>query len=501
MKNIKWLLLLGTCIQCASPARLDSIKSERGPAYYGAQSTEADLTFDGEILLALPQGLRQVTKKDLNSPGEISQGIRQMVEMQVQHLMGSFQSKSFQKSFGHNQGVLGEVFDIELNDVRPVNNKSFRVTYTYFGRVVFDKNAFKSGDVVDVPITLPLNPLTIYSDSQTKFKNRKAHNYCTDPHYNSEGDFWYFWDPEMNNCPLKSRNKKTLVYRTFGTLLKEPVTEKSLPKYERLYGNNKNGDEFQVSIFFGYIEEDTDLLRKKMVRKRDDAYKAMFSVVSHLEKLGFKLDETYSRDDFAISLASGAPEEVKGYNYLRRLRKSVSTGDDQMDVVVEILLADTNLDARDKTFQVMAAPAFKSSDILVYDGHSGLGGNLDIKQFATNVIFDKTKHQIFYFNGCSSYPYFNGKFFEAKNQGRSLSSNYLDVVTSALPTLSDPRAENVKAFIDPFVQGQRPTWQGFIESLEASNGADAGTYLVGVNGDEDNVAAITKRVRAKKKSR
>jgi hypothetical protein len=143
-------------------------------------------------------------------------------------------------------------------------------------------------------------------------------------------------------------------------------------------------------------------------------------------------------------------------------------------------LGDTGINSEDKTFHIRLVDAFENSDILVYDGHSGLGGNLDLESLP-KINFNKKKYQIYFFNGCSSYPYFNGAFFAAKG-----GTKYLDVVTSGLPTFADTAGPNVMAFLDNFIKGKSLSYQTILRGLEVSN-EDYGTYLTGVNGDEDNI--------------
>ena len=73
--------------------------------------------------------------------------------------------------------------------------------------------------------------------------------------------------------------------------------------------------------------------------------------------------------------------------------------------------------------------------------------------------------------------YFNQKPAKKKN---------LEVITAGLPTLTSTSTSNMMAFLDPFVHGKINSYQTLMRGLERSNGKDS-TYLMGVNGDEDNV--------------
>ena len=72
-------------------------------------------------------------------------------------------------------------------------------------------------------------------------------------------------------------------------------------------------------------------------------------------------------------------------------------------------------------------------------------------------------------------------YFGAKTGG----SKNLELITTGLPTLTSTSLENMLAFINPFVEGKVQSYQTILNGLEKSNGGE-GTYLMGVNGDQDN---------------
>jgi hypothetical protein len=443
-------------------------------AYYGRNSTEAKLEYTGYVDWVSP--FQTVTLKQLqNERSPVYRAAKAHVEAQFQHLMGSFQSASFLDQFPF-QGVLGEsaslrFFRPELLFV-PENASSdaptWRLHYTYRGKVVFDKRAFRSQSERTLPIVLPRDPEAIYA-----LGVRGGVNRCTDSHYNSESDFWYFWDPKMPGCPLAQSTAEVLTFS--GSLRELPNTKRTYPEYDRLYGDNRNGRTLRASVFLGYID---DLPNLRVPRRRDDGYGALRNVENELKDLGFELAE--KQDAFRIR-SDGS--QMAGINFRRIYTKEVerlsgNRGAGQ-SVEVELLLADTSIASRDSTFHHYLVPALRQSDMLVYDGHSGLGGNLDLEQIRGERL-DPAKYQIFYFNGCSSYPYFKQMFIDAKGGTQSL-----EVITSGLPTLTDTAGPNVIAFLRPLLEGRTWSYQRLLAALENSNGEN-GTYLTGVSGDEDN---------------
>jgi len=148
-------------------------------------------------------------------------------------------------------------------------------------------------------------------------------------------------------------------------------------------------------------------------------------------------------------------------------------------VTISILLSDSSVGTSDATCVNYFSEALSNSQIVAYDGHSGLGGNLEYDRFDLGKL--SNQYQIFFFNGCSSYPYFNQMYFNQKPAGKK----NLEIITAGLPTLTSTSTTNMMAFLNPFIHGRIHSYQTLMRSIERSNGEES-TYLMGVNGDEDN---------------
>lgn len=430
-------------------------------AYYGRNATEALLSFRAAVDVPFSP---RATLADLNREGRLRQEALSRLDTQIQHLMGTFQSVSFQQTFGY-PGVLGEAYNVRFLSITSGSLAGRRVLhYDFKGRVVFHKGAFRSGAERRVPVRLPLSPDLIYDMGIVRGANR-----CTDPHYSGEEDFWYFWDPELRGCPLAGGSPAILT--TVGALQPIPNTQLSYPEYDQLFGPNGNGDLVDAWVFIGYIN---DIDNYRRVNRRDDAVRALKFVDQDLRGRGFVLTE--HRDAFR-EYADG--RRVQGINYFKVYERRVRTLGRDVVMRVNVLLADTDVGSRDRTFHRYLVPAMERGDIIIYDGHSGLGANVDLATLP-NIRFNPRKYQIMFFNGCSSYPYFNGAFFRAKG-----GTQHLDIVTSGLPTFSDSAGPNIVTFLDRFIDGEPRSWQKILSELEVSNGQN-GTYLTGVNGDHDN---------------
>ncbi len=407
--------------------------------YYGGKSTEAILRFEGKILLA---------------PGLTTTQKREAIDGQVQHLIGHFQAPTFLASYKY-PGVLGQNYKVILTREAALAG-AVEVRYRFEGKVNYHRNVFRSSDKTTVPLNLPLDPEAIYDLGVVRGKNR-----CTDDHYNAAGDFFYFWDPDKEGCPLKGN--KTDVLRIKGTLEKLANTTTTYPEYDRLYGK----ETLKASIFIGYINNTSN---------RDIGAGTYRSLRESLPQLGLKLKEEKKQ----FKTASNGRESTGGVNNRARFEGEVQTQLGQtVKLELTLLLSETEPDNIDATFHQHLVSAYQYADLVAYDGHSGLGGNLDLNNLP--VFSFNRNYQIFFFNGCSSYPYFNQNYFNSKPGG----SRNLEIITAGLPTLTSTSESNMLAFLTPFLSGHLTSWQNIMNRIEASNGEED-TYLMGVNGDEDN---------------
>jgi hypothetical protein len=412
--------------------------------YYGAKSTEAILTFNGLIEIS---GQPALDLSMLNGQSRQSKQIREKIDYQLSFLIGHFQSDSFIKTFNY-PGVVGDQQQVKYIKVEQLTANSQIIYYSYEGKVNFHSEAF-SNKRITVPIRLPRNPGVFYKKGLMGGTNR-----CTDAKYNSEGDLFYFWDPDKRGCPLKDNQIDVL--RLEGVMNQLPNTTSTYPEYDQLY----NQSQLKLAIMIGYIEDEP-----LKTRKKDTGFTTYREIRNELLNQNFKVTEE---------------RNFKQINYLTILQKEVRNQlGVKQNVEITLLLSDASLGISDKTFEQYFKTALMKSHIVAYDGHSGLGGNLDINRFSINKL--PSFYQIYFFNGCSSYPYFNQNYFSRKPGG----TRNLEIITSGLPTLTSTSTSNMLAFIHPFIHGKIHSYQNLLNSIERSNGRQD-TYLMGVNGDEDN---------------
>src|SRR3989338_7574836 len=191
--------------QAADPVAKKPLKEKL--KYAAKDSTEAWLSFDYFV--------------DFQGSGT-DEAAKVAIGEQVQHMYGPM---------GEAVGVAGMLavpknkYTAKVTKIES-RGRGQRAHYSYKGLIALQK-----GEDSKYTIVLPRDPASIYSDSL-----KDSHNPCTDEHYQSEGDFWYFWNPEKSGCGLEEGKHYDVLDARNNNLkvVRRPNTEKSYPEYARL---------------------------------------------------------------------------------------------------------------------------------------------------------------------------------------------------------------------------------------------------------------------------
>ncbi|MBV2167449.1 MAG: hypothetical protein KUL82_01970 [Bdellovibrio sp.] len=356
-----------------------------------------------------------------------------LADSHAQHLFGYLQSPSIVSSFGVNNRTLGvgaPRLPLSYEILKNRKSSGIRtIAYKVSGVLLLNKKAatelLKKGSW---QITLPTDLDSFYDEK------------CTDEHYSGYGDFWYFYDPFRKGCEfLRESPLASPVTVTISPLKKQ--IEDADSALEEVRGDNGNGELFQITTINGFSESARD--------KMDDGRLSFDEINNWLRGLGF--------------------EETIIARYLNRpvhqFDKSVRKSDGSVvHIRVTRLLAETAIASKNVTFAKFFKNAVKNADVIIYAGHSGLGGNLDIgslEEKAGPLEFNASKRQIFFFDGCSSYSYYLSMFEEQKTKGK------IDILTNGLASYFSYEAPIHKAFYRQlFKVNDNPTWNEILTDME-----------------------------------
>jgi hypothetical protein len=161
---------------------------------------------------------------------------------------------------------------------------------------------------------------------------------------------------------------------------------------------------------------------------------------------------------------------------------------ERAELKVFMFFGESGIDERSTPFHFAYRHALEKASVMIYDGHSGLGGHLDLDSIeAANqfqIKIPKDRYQIYFFNSCTSYSYYNTLYFEKKKTATDRKgSKNLDILTNGLETYFDVMKSTNLALISAFknwAEGKKSTsYQELAQEIDSDN-------LFGVNGDEDN---------------
>lgn len=415
-----------------------------GDRWYGADSRQARMRFEAYMLYKIPGEYSGSAENILSDRGQ-RQAVSELVDLQLQHMYGAF---TMHPGFTEYPGIPSGDYKVRLLSSERAPGGYAKINYSYDDIVVFSAALFTGGGV-RINFVLPRDPVTIYGKGFPTPASRK--NRCTDEHYNGEGDFWYFWNPYQDGCPITGRDLVGIETE----LSPLPMTRGTYPEYSRLYGDNGNGDVLQVSYLVGVDEN---------FQNGDLGKSTFLQAFRGLREAGFRVTVDEPRRKQLVY--HGGPKKTH----------------------VQMLL----LDPDSGQFAAEAVRAMEKADIFLYDGHSGLGGYLDPGRLeedsGMSLELPKDRYQIFVFQGCSTYAYYNSAFFRLKKgPGDPRGTKNLDIMTTGIGADFAVGADVDVAFLKSVTMGERPSWQVIMDRVREAEGDSSA--LSHVNGDEDNPRA------------
>jgi hypothetical protein len=526
-KNVLFVVALLTFAGCASLNRTP----ESAAKFYGTDSVRARMQFSSYMLYPIPDNYRNNLEGLKTSP--LWTDIQWAVDEQLAYMFGIF---TVYPGFVDSPGIPRNRPVMKFKQITKSNVPGYaQINYDFSDVVVFSTDRFDRKDEIQITFPLPKDPRTIY-DAGIPDPARDCLNRCTDLHYNSEGDQFYFWNPMQNEAisadehpdcqpyikgkkvpcayqPDRSRESRALydkvVVEVTANLKKIPSTTKTYPEYDDLYKEGEMNITYVVGVDENFSVCDLGLRTYKeallYLTAREDQVGQTLRIERD-EATADKCEEAGLARDIEIKAFIGFTIVDNG-KHDKRLTKTFTDKKTGKRVKVNIHMVLRNPNSKkfvdDAVFSMSGDAKFNADDIFIYDGHSGLGGYLSVERFTDNVgrkkrtfNLPKSQYQVFYFNGCSTYSYYNadyvqekgGKFIDTSNIDdlKKDNSRYLDIITTGIGAEFGIGSGNDATLIYHLTSGERPSWQQIIDGIyESSAGGDA-SALTHINGDWDN---------------
>lgn len=413
-------------------------------AFVGKDSTEASLQFSYFLEVESDSAPRWSETKEL-------------IDEQLLFLFGPL-------SFAEVYAVPRGEHKIWKEGIEEVSSGTFRVHYRYEGILQVKKGPLKNYSVI---LPRSIEEDRIYDPGVDP---KSGINRCTDDHYNSFEDFWYFWNPYQEGCALEEGEEYDVIPARIERI---PNTKKTYPEYARLVDKD---NQIQMYAFVGMDE----VSENKNPLESDD-----LNAVSYRALREGLLERGFSDGPFPNKEVDRI---LKGQDFRRPFLERFEKQSGDMTLQVNLFFGPTGIDEKSGAFHYFYKEATEKASVMIYDGHSGLGGHLDLAAIEAlhgfKIKQSQKRYQIFFFNSCSSYTYFNTVYFYRKSRNNiRYRTESLDILTNGLATEFEEDAGRDLMLIDAILlwtEGERPpSYQELAKQMDQEN-------LFAVSGDEDN---------------
>jgi hypothetical protein len=282
-----------------------------------------------------------------------------------------------------------------------------------------------------------------YSASCNDFKNGVT-----------EEDFFYHYTPLKETCPLATpqAGEMSQVQRMHWELSVGLNTTGKYPEYHRVWEDRK----LTVTVLVTKNEPGSVSNKDFGIAAYNKLYAEITGKFGPPDKINRKISEVPGAANPKLELYY----RKDGHEYTFHLRLVDSLDDVAPD------------------FRIWYQARTMDSDLVVYNGHSALGSN--IEKLASMGRFPSGKYQIYLVNGCGTFSYLNDMLFRkhgANNPGFS-ASKHLDVVTNALTSYFSTNAVTTVSFISALVN-QNETYGQILRKMDPRQ-------RIIVDGEEDN---------------
>ncbi len=412
-------------------------QAQETPDYYGSQNQEANFSVQSYTYFG----------KSLGTPSE--ERIANDVKTKVKYLLGYMRRNPQSPSSVYPKY---KVSTLKIEDT----GSQYRVWYQVSGKGVFAPGQ------TNYTFLLPISHSTIFS---------KAQNRCTviDGDDVDDSTFWYHWDPYLSGCPLQE-NVDFIKYTT--TLNYIANTKSSYPEYDRLFTTGS----MNAWSFFGVAEyEETNWNPNTSNDISADDYNHQREILINTYKMSARVwSDSEIRQYFN---GSNLP-------YIEEFSKNTPHG----TVTFRLFFGNTGLNHGDsKAFHAFLKIALSNSQVMIYNGHSGIGKNLNLSSIESARGYKlplNQNYQIYFLGSCVPYAYYTDMFFQRKiSAADTKGTKNLDIITFGDESIFGNHYDDrlIAALMDYADNGRKQNYQKII-------GTDTGYYL-GVNGDEDNPTA------------
>jgi hypothetical protein len=256
---------------------------------------------------------------------------------------------------------------------------------------------------------------------------------------------WYHYRPKAYGCTLADAD---VVRATAKTTVSTQNMVAKYPEYHKVWEDSA----LTVLAVFGKYEENATTDADAGISAYHEFLSAMRSEYPGAVETGSGADVTFEAD-----LGSGRRVQVVAL------------------LVDRVTTAPPSFDARYSELS-------PGADVIVYNGHAGLGAN--VRALSAKGRFFPGKYQIFFMDGCDTFAYVDGALAQTRaplNPDDPSGTKYMDIVSNAMPAYFASMSGDTVALLHALSHPEAPLSYGTIFRQ-----VDPAQVVV-VTGEEDNV--------------
>jgi hypothetical protein len=222
--------------------------------------------------------------------------------------------------------------------------------------------------------------------------------------------FWHDFDPRAPGCTVDEAD----ALRTVARVTPHPqATESMYPEYDKVWED----DTLDFLAVFGIISGNNEW---------DEGYRTRETLVSAVQGSLRDAERTEAPEAFGIIRHS----TVTGTALVDGLERHV-----KLDAILVNEVAGAG-----RTFEQRYADLSAQADVIVYEGHSGLGRNINALARQTGAT--PGKYTLMYLYGCQTLGYLESHMHDRRIEANGAEADpdgtkFLDVITTALPAYGD----------------------------------------------------------------
>ena len=400
--------------------------------YYAADRNEAEFSFTG-----------YVTVNQSKEPTRVQ--IDPLIRRQMRYMLGLMRSRE------KTAAALYPKWNFSTLEVKKNTAAGFTVKYLLKSRGIF------AAGTTEYTFNLPYNPQTIFADSQGKCMKEKS----------EDSNFWYHWEPLHPGCPLV---ENTHYFQVTAKLVPKYNTVQTFPEYAKLVDATKT---IKMTMFFGF--EHYDFANWNPQGGEDWGIRGYNQQREFLKAQGFS--ETVWTPAQVESIYKAKDKFVP---YVIEMNRPGPVA----HLRIRLVLADTGFSHKSTAFHYFLKESLAKESVIVYNGHSGIGHNLDIpaiERLRRIKMPMNPNYQILFLGSCVPYAYFTDMFFAKKRTAADpLGTLNLDIFTYGKESIFGNVEDQAltRALVRFGQDGSRTSYQTIVRTSPK--------YFFAVNGDDDN---------------